>query len=62
MSYNTNRKKKGRKKMKKEMFKKTGQELQDYLQFQRRGSVVPNKKGKGAYRRNEKHRNRKDWG
>ena len=48
--------------MKKEMFKKTGQELQDYLQFQRRGSVVPNKKGKGAYRRNEKHRNRKDWG
>ena len=39
--------------MKKEMFKKTGEELQEYLRFRRRGSVVPNKKGKGSYDRNK---------
>jgi hypothetical protein len=39
--------------MKKEMFKKTGDELQQYLQFRRRGSVVRNKKGKGSYDRNK---------
>lgn len=31
--------------------KKTGEELEQYLQFRRRGSVVPNKKGKGSYNR-----------
>ena len=31
--------------------KKTGEELQQYLQFQRRGYKVPAKKGKGSYSR-----------
>ncbi|MBR5314169.1 MAG: hypothetical protein IKU45_02000 [Clostridia bacterium] len=39
--------------MKKEMFKKTGEELQEYLRFRRRGSVVRSKKGKGSYNRKE---------
>lgn len=33
------------------MFKKTGEELQQYLHFRKRGSVVKNKKGKGSYNR-----------
>ena len=32
-------------------FKKTGEELQQYLTFRRRGSKVENKKGKGSYNR-----------
>ena len=32
-------------------FKKTGEELQQYLAFRRRGSKVENKKGKGSYNR-----------
>ena len=32
-------------------FKKTGEELQQYLAFRRRGSKVANKKGKGSYNR-----------
>lgn len=40
----------------KQYFKKEGQELQDYLNFRRRGSVVKAKKGKGSFRRQEKHR------
>lgn len=36
--------------------KKEGQELQDYLTFRRRGSVVRSKKGKGSYQRKSKHR------
>ena len=46
--------------MDKRMFKKEGQELQDYLAFKRRGSKVKTKKGKGSYTRKEKHPN--DWG
>ena len=39
--------------MGKEYMKKTGEELQQYLQFKRRGSRVEAKKGKGAeYNRN----------
>lgn len=34
--------------MGKEYMKKTGEELQQYLQFKRRGSRVEAKKGKGA--------------
>ena len=34
--------------MSKEHMKKTGEELQQYLQFKRRGSRVESKKGKGA--------------
>jgi hypothetical protein len=33
------------------MFKKEGEELQQYLHFRKRGSVVRNKKGKGSYDR-----------
>ena len=39
------------KKIDKRMFKKTGEELQQYLHFRKRGSVVENKKGKGSYNR-----------
>lgn len=35
----------------KRIFKKTGEELQQYLLFKKRGSRVENKKGKGSYRR-----------
>ena len=35
------------------MFKKKGEELQQYLHFRKRGSVVKNKKGKGSYNRQE---------
>jgi hypothetical protein len=31
--------------------KKTGEELQQYLAFRRKGSKVPAKKGKGSYDR-----------
>ena len=46
--------------MKKEKFdkrilKKSPKELEAYLQFQRRGSRVENKKGKGSYKRKFKH-------
>ena len=33
------------------IFKKTGDELQEYLAFKRRDSRVENKKGKGSYNR-----------
>jgi stalled ribosome alternative rescue factor ArfA len=33
------------------MFKKEGEELQQYLHFRKRGSRVENKKGKGSYNR-----------
>ena len=39
------------------IFKKSGDELQEYLAFKRRGSRVENKKGKGSYKRKPKHRN-----
>lgn len=35
------------------IFKKEGEELQQYLHFRKRGSVVRNKKGKGSYNRQE---------
>ena len=37
--------------MDKRINKKIGDELQQYLQFRRRGSKVPSKKGKGSYNR-----------
>ena len=43
--------KKSKKKVDRRMFKKEGEELQQYLHFRKRGSVVENKKGKGAYNR-----------
>ena len=33
------------------MFKLEDEELQQYLHFRKRGSVVKNKKGKGSYNR-----------
>ena len=39
------------KKIDKKIYKKTGEELQQYLHFRKRGSVVRNKKGKGSYNR-----------
>ena len=33
------------------IFKKEGEELQQYLHFRKRGSRVENKKGKGSYNR-----------
>lgn len=39
--------------MNKEVMKKTGEELQEYLAFRRRGSKVLSKKGKGSYNRRD---------
>ena len=39
------------------MQKKSPEELEQYLQFKRRGFKVPAKKGKGSFKRNPKHRN-----
>ena len=33
------------------MKKKTGDELQQFFAFKKRGSVIPAKKGKGSYKR-----------
>ena len=38
-------------KLDKRMFKKSGEELQHYLAFRRRGYKIPAKKGKGSYDR-----------
>ena len=43
--------KKEKAKVNKSFFKKDDKELQEYLAFRRRGSVVENKKGKGSYKR-----------
>ena len=39
--------------MNKEVMKKTGEELQEYLAFRRRGTKIPSKKGKGFYNRQD---------
>ena len=44
--------------MDKRIFKKSPEELQEYLKFKRRGSKVQAKKGKGTYRRKSKHKER----
>jgi len=38
------------------IYKKTGEELQQYLHFRKRGAVVKNKKGKGSYNRQKAKR------
>ena len=43
--------KKSKKKVDRRMFKKEGEELQQYLHFRKRGGIVKNKKGKGSYNR-----------
>ncbi|MCM1324407.1 MAG: hypothetical protein NC218_09725 [Acetobacter sp.] len=42
--------------MDKRIFKKSPEELEQYLQFKRRGSIVRAKKGKGSYSRKQKHK------
>lgn len=44
--------------MNKEYLKKTGEELEQYMQFKRRGTRVESKKGKGSYTRKLKHKNK----
>lgn len=48
--------KKNAKKVDMRMFKKEGEELQQYLHFRKRGAVVENKKGKGSYNRQKAKR------
>ena len=45
------------KKIDRRIFKKSPEELEQYMQFRRRGSRVENKKGKGSYQRHNKHKN-----
>lgn len=45
------------KKIKKSMFKMTDEELQLWLYNRKRGFVIENKKGKGSYKRKNKHNN-----
>ena len=47
-------------KVDKRMFKKEGEELQLYFHFKKRGFVKKNKKGKGSYKRKDKHQERED--
>ena len=44
--------------MNKEYFRKTGEELQDYFRFRKKQGIVPAKKGKGSFKRKDKHRKR----
>lgn len=44
--------------MRKADFKKTSEELIEYLMFRRRGAKVEPRKGKGSYKRRPKHRNK----
>jgi stalled ribosome alternative rescue factor ArfA len=43
----------------KRMFKKNAEELEQYMLFKKRGSIVESKKGKGSFKRKPKypHRN-----
>ena len=47
--------------MDKRYLKKTGEELQQYLTFRKKGGKVEGKKGKCAYKRRAKHRKREEW-
>lgn len=42
----------------KQLFKKPPDELQEYLNFRRRGSKVEPRKGKGSFKRRPKHKDR----
>lgn len=43
-------------KMYRRIFKKNEEELQQWIHFRKRGSVIQNKKGKCVYTRKEKHK------
>lgn len=45
----------------KRMFKKSPEELQQYLHFKKRGFAIENKKGKGSFKRNPKYKNKIDF-
>ena len=42
--------------MDKRMFKKSPEELAEYMKFRKRGFIISNKKGKGSYSRKQKHK------
>ena len=44
------------KKIDKRIFKKSPEELEQYMQFKRRGSKIESKKGKGSYNHTPKHK------
>lgn len=39
------------------IFKKTPEELEQYMIFKRRGFILQNKRGKGSFKRKPKHPN-----
>ena len=41
----------------KRIFKKSAEELQQYMMFKRHGFKIENKKGKGSYKRKSKYGN-----
>lgn len=43
-------------KLDKRVFKKSPEELQQYIHFKKRGFTIDNKKGKGSYTRKIKHK------
>ena len=43
------------KKFDKRILKKSPEELEGYMMFKRRGSVIESKKGKGSFKRKPKH-------
>jgi uncharacterized membrane-anchored protein YitT (DUF2179 family) len=45
-----------KKEIDKRIFKKSPEELQEYLHFKKRGFSINNKKGKGSYSRKKKHK------
>lgn len=40
----------------KQMFKKSAEELEEYIKFKRHGFAIKPKKGKGSYSRKRKHK------
>jgi hypothetical protein len=44
----------------KRIFKKSPEEVQEYMMFKRRGSAVRPRKGKGSFKRHNKHRKDED--
>lgn len=46
-----------KKKQYRDLFTKSGDELQEFFAFRKRQGVVPAKKGRGSYRRKPKHKN-----
>ena len=43
--------------MDKRIFKKSKEELQEYMKFRNRHGIVPSKKGKGSFKRKLKYKN-----